>query len=105
LIGLPHTVHLVFSKNWNSLQRLFSHFIIIDLPQESQFPPPTNVGLLHNGHVIISCLPHPEQMASPRFIGFRQPGQSIPKGALLAHFGQKRLSRSINSPQFVQGCL
>jgi hypothetical protein len=104
-MGFPHTVHLVFSKNWNSPHRLFSHFIIIDLPHASQLPPPTNVWPLHKGQAIVSDLPQPEQTASPRFIGFRQAGQRIPNGALLAHLGQKRLSRSIISPQLVQGCL
>jgi hypothetical protein len=78
---------------------------MIFLPQASQFPPPTKVCPLQRGQAMVSILPQPEQTASPRFIGFRQAGQRIPTGALLAHFGQKRLSRSIISPQLVQGCL
>jgi hypothetical protein len=104
-MGLPHTVHLVFSKNWNSLQRLFSHFIMMFLPHASQFPAPTKVCPLQNGQAIISCLPHPVQSASPFFIGFRHAGQFTPNGDLLAHFEQKRLSRSSISPQLIQGCL
>jgi len=34
-IILPQAVHLVFSKNWSSPQRLFSHLIIIPAPQIS----------------------------------------------------------------------
>jgi hypothetical protein len=74
LMGLPQTVHLVFSKNCGLPHRLFSHRIMSDFPQASQFSLPAKVAPPQMGQAVMSGLPHPEHTTLPRSMGFRQVG-------------------------------
>jgi hypothetical protein len=74
LMGLPHTVHFVLSKNWGCPHLLSPHFIVKGLPQASHFHIPTNVWALQNGHAVIRVLPQEEHAASPRWMVLRQFG-------------------------------
>jgi hypothetical protein len=105
LIALPQILHFVTVKYCICPQSLFPHLTISDLPQASHLSHPMNVSHSQYGHFVISGVPHPLHAAFPRATSFRQLGHWSLNGLLLPHLAQTRLSLSIISLQWMQGCL